>query len=91
MAQVAIITASDSGIGKECALLLAQQGFDPEHREGDQDPQDPEQQQEQETHHADRGRAGSYCKHASPLLHRLDFMTQPRLGFVSQRKPWHVV
>lgn len=28
MAQVAIITASDSGIGKECALLLAQQGFD---------------------------------------------------------------
>ncbi|EOS9316770.1 TPA: hypothetical protein ACG354_003820, partial [Escherichia coli] len=23
MAQVAIITASDSGIGKECALLLA--------------------------------------------------------------------
>ncbi|MBA1933518.1 SDR family oxidoreductase, partial [Escherichia coli] len=25
MAQVAIITASDSGIGKECALLLAQQ------------------------------------------------------------------
>ena len=26
MAQVAIITASDSGIGKECALLLAQQG-----------------------------------------------------------------
>ncbi|MGC8088550.1 SDR family oxidoreductase, partial [Escherichia coli] len=27
MAQVAIITASDSGIGKECALLLAQQGF----------------------------------------------------------------
>ena len=24
MAQVAIITASDSGIGKECALLLAQ-------------------------------------------------------------------
>ncbi len=28
MAQVAIITASDSGIGKECALLLVQQGFD---------------------------------------------------------------
>ena len=28
MAQVAIITASDSGIGKECALLLAQQGLD---------------------------------------------------------------
>ncbi len=28
MAQVAIITASDSGICKECALLLAQQGFD---------------------------------------------------------------
>ncbi len=28
MAQVAIITASDSGIGKECALLRAQQGFD---------------------------------------------------------------
>ena len=28
MAQVAIITASDSGIGKECALLLAQQGFE---------------------------------------------------------------
>lgn len=28
MAQVAIITASDSGISKECALLLAQQGFD---------------------------------------------------------------
>ncbi|MBI0696578.1 SDR family oxidoreductase [Escherichia coli] len=28
MAQVAIITASDSGIGKECALLLAQRGFD---------------------------------------------------------------
>ncbi len=28
MAQVAIITASDSGIGKECALLLAQQGVD---------------------------------------------------------------
>ncbi len=27
MAQVAIITASDSGIGKECALLLAQQGL----------------------------------------------------------------
>ena len=70
---------------------LPQQGLDPEHREGDQDPQDPEEQQEQETHHADRGRAGSYCKHASPLLHRLDFMTQPRLGFVSQRKPWHVV
>ena len=28
MAQVAIITASDSGIGKECALLLAEQWFD---------------------------------------------------------------
>lgn len=28
MAKVAIVTASDSGIGKECALLLAQQGFD---------------------------------------------------------------
>lgn len=27
MAQVAIITASDSGIGKECALLLAQRKY----------------------------------------------------------------
>lgn len=28
MAKVAIVTASDSGIGKACALLLAQNGFD---------------------------------------------------------------
>lgn len=28
MAKVAIVTASDSGIGKECALQLAQDGFD---------------------------------------------------------------
>lgn len=28
MVQVAIIIVFDSGIGKECALLLAQQGFD---------------------------------------------------------------
>ena len=26
--KVAIVTASDSGIGKKCALLLAEQGFD---------------------------------------------------------------
>lgn len=28
MTKVAIVTASDSGIGKACALLLAQNGFD---------------------------------------------------------------
>lgn len=28
MTKVAIVTASDSGIGKTCALLLAQNGFD---------------------------------------------------------------
>ncbi|MGS9064426.1 SDR family oxidoreductase, partial [Salmonella enterica subsp. enterica serovar Infantis] len=28
MTKVAIVTASDSGIGKSCALLLAQNGFD---------------------------------------------------------------